>query len=43
MGLVHVTYNSVMQASNMTIEPQPEDAQALAALWGTCSAPDAGP
>jgi Zn-dependent peptidase ImmA (M78 family) len=43
MGLVHVTYNSVMQAGNLTIEPQPADAQALQALWGTCTTSDAGP
>jgi hypothetical protein len=42
MGLVHVTYDSVMQAGNLTIEPQPADAQALIQLWGQCSAPDAG-
>jgi hypothetical protein len=44
MGLVHVTYNSVMQSGNVTIEPQPADAQALIGIWGQCSsAPDAGP
>jgi hypothetical protein len=42
MGLVHVTYDSVMQSGNLTIEPQPADAQALIHLWGQCSAPDAG-
>jgi hypothetical protein len=43
MGLVHVTYDSVMQAGNLSIEPQAADAQALAALWGQCGAADAGP
>jgi hypothetical protein len=42
MGLVHVTYDSVMQAGNLTIEPQPADAQALIQLWGQCSALDGG-
>jgi hypothetical protein len=43
MGLVHVTYSSVMQAGNLTIVPQPADADALVALWGRCPVADAGP
>lgn len=45
-GLVHVPADqrpSVMNPGNLTVEPNAEDAAALAALWGSCSDPAASP
>jgi len=39
MGLLHVptsTRPSLMNPGNLTVEPTPADADALAALWGPC-------
>jgi hypothetical protein len=40
-GLVHVTNRaSVMAPGNLNVEPNAEDVNALAALWGPCGATD---
>jgi hypothetical protein len=39
-GLVHVTNRpSVMAPANLDVEPNADDVNALAALWGPCAAP----